>query len=369
LIPDEDSWRKASKEEKIKIHYSVIAVIKGYYGIALIYNKISLYIYNYIKNMIKDIEKLENTIVARAKELGFGCKKVFVAGSGGIDSSLVIAILCKAFSPENVVVMYRSIKSNPKHWDDIKLLKNTFGFKLLFIDGNPLYEEFIKQTKEQFIDNDLPWADEGTNEAEKTGFTSAYASLKSRFTTPMAGFIAKAIDNGRGRIFGTGNGEEDGMLKYFDKFGDGAVDNNIINGLTKAEVRQLARYMGVPEQIITKKPSADLEANGDTHNDESQLTQWAHNMGYNIQVSYGAPDGSQEGNIAWAWKEDIEKGIVTGEKCNLEEIELSQEPYNYTKKQIDLIMFLRVIDKSNKHKIEPIPGLERKILLEAGLVV
>ena len=317
--------------------------------------------------MVKNPVRLKEILIERAKEVAVGCKRVFVAASGGIDSSLVTVILCSAFGPENVVALHRNIKSNPKHFEDVKRLQSLFNFKLLFIDLNFIYDDIINKLEEQFNTVDLLWAKENSTEADKYGFTNAYASLKSRFITPLAGFISKAIDCGNGRIFGTGNGEEDGLLRYFDKFGDGAVDNNILNGLTKAEVRQMARYMGVPEEIITKVPSADLEANGDIHNDESQLTCWAKKMGFDVNISYGEPDGSKEGNIAWVWKEDIKHGITTGENKNINK-ELLFEKFNYSEEQISTILFVREIEKNTRHKINPIPGLERQILINSGLV-
>ncbi|MCX6712814.1 MAG: NAD(+) synthase [Candidatus Vogelbacteria bacterium] len=318
--------------------------------------------------MIKDFKKLETALTERARELGRDRKKVFLAVSGGVDSSLVAAVLCRAFGSENVVGLYRDIKNNPKHKNDVALLQSVLGFKLIMIDGNSLYDDFLAQTKKEFTAAGLPWAEEGSAEADASGFTSAYASCKSRFTTPMAGFISKAIDNGKGLIFGTGNAEEDGLLRYFDKFGDGAVDNNIINGLTKSEVRQMATYFGVPQQIVTKLPSADLEGNGDAHNDESQLTSWAKKMGYNLELSYGSADGSAEGNIAWALKENEKNGVVNGKNGNVGEQGLANEPFHYTEKQIPLILFLREIERSTKHKTFAIPGLERSILHDQGLV-
>jgi|GEM_PF-2308366 NAD+ synthase len=318
--------------------------------------------------MIQNFKKLEVLLARRAKELAKGCRKVFVAVSGGIDSSLVAAILCKAFGAGNVVGVYRNIRSNPQHLKDVKLLQSVFGFKLLTIDGDPLYDALLKQLKKEFKKNRLPWVEENTVRARQLGFTNAYSSMKSRFMTPVSGFVAKAIDNGNGRVFGTGNGEEDGILRYFDKFGDGAVDNNILNGLTKAEVRQLAAYMGVPGRIVTKKPSADLESCGDVHNDEDQLTQWAKKMRLNISISYGASDGSYEGNIAWGWKEDIKKGVVVGKNADKGAKALARAPFRYSKDQINTILFLRGVEKSTRHKVGPIPGLARDVLLKKKLV-
>ena len=317
--------------------------------------------------MIKNITKLNEALIVRARELAIGCEKVFLSVSGGIDSATVAGILCRAFGSGNVVGLYRDIRSNPQHYEDVKLLQEVLGFKLIQLDLNSIYDSLLADLKKQFLVSGLPWTEDG-DVAMKNGLMNAYASFKSRLTTPLAGFISKAIDGGHGRIFGTGNGEEDGLLRYFDKFGDGAVDNNIINGLNKAEVRQLARYLGIPERIILKKPSADLEGNGNQHNDEDQLSSSARAMGYDIKISYGEADGSQEGNVAWAWREDINHGVVTGENCNLTEKDLTQGPYDYSKEQIKVIYFLRQVEKATRHKIEPIPGLERKILVQEGLV-
>ncbi len=316
--------------------------------------------------MVKDLAGLKVLLVEEAREFGRGCEKVFVAISGGIDSALMAAILCDAFGPQNVVGMYRNIRSNPKHLIDAQALASQFGFSLIVLDCNLVYDLILQQTKAQFQALGLPWADEGTPEAEQFGFGPAYESLKSRLTTPLAGFIAKAIDSGKGRIFGTGNGEEDGLLRYFDKYGDGAVDNNLLAGLTKAEVRQLARFMGVPEEIIVKIPSADLQANGNAHNDEAQLSGWARELGLDVQISYGAADGSSEGNIAWVWKQDLKHGVITGHNSQVKEAVLAA--CGYSDDQINAILFVREVESKTRHKVSPIPCVERGILMFKELV-
>ena len=65
---------------------------------------------------------------------------------------------------------------------------------------------------------------------------------------------------------GTSNRTET-LLGYFTIHGDGAAAFRPIAHLYKCQVRALASYMGVPEIIIDKAPSADLWA-GQTDEDE-----------------------------------------------------------------------------------------------------
>jgi len=57
-------------------------------------------------------------------------------------------------------------------------------------------------------------------------------------------------------------------MGYFTKYGDGGVDILPLGGLLKRQVRELARELGIPPQIIAKPPSAGLWA-GQT--DEAEL--------------------------------------------------------------------------------------------------
>jgi len=90
-----------------------------------------------------------------------------------------------------------------------------------------------------------------------------------------------------GLVLGTGNRAE-AMTGYFTKYGDGAVDCNPIGNLYKMQVRQLARDLEVPEDLVTKAPTAELWAD---QTDEEEL-----GVGYDvidavlaIHVEGGAP--------------------------------------------------------------------------------
>lgn len=315
---------------------------------------------------LKPIEQVVDFLVAQAKKYGQGCNKVYVSLSGGVDSAVVAMILVRAFGADNVVTVYRDIRSDPQHKIDAQDLSRALGFRLICLDLNDIYDQFLSQAQVKMSSIGIAWSDEQGGGV----WTNAYASLKSRMMTPFAGFISKAIDDGNGRIFGTGNLEEDYLLRYFDKFGDGAVDNNILVGLTKMEVRQIALWFGrqynaaVCKRIAEKLPSADLQANGNVHNDENELSQWARQRGYNIELSYGSC--TQEGNIAWICKQDLDLGVIRGKRMRWTKALTSK--LGYTDVQVQLTLFMREIEKVTRHKALGIPGVNRRQLRKNELV-
>jgi len=60
-----------------------------------------------------------------------------------------------------------------------------------------------------------------------------------------------------GLVIGTGNKTEI-LLGYTTQFGDAACAINPLGDLYKTQLRQLAGFMGVPQVILDKPPSADL---------------------------------------------------------------------------------------------------------------
>ena len=58
-------------------------------------------------------------------------------------------------------------------------------------------------------------------------------------------------------VVGTSNRSEL-SIGYFTKYGDGGVDIMPLGSLVKGQVRELARFLNIPQQIIDKPPSADL---------------------------------------------------------------------------------------------------------------
>jgi NAD+ synthase len=63
----------------------------------------------------------------------------------------------------------------------------------------------------------------------------------------------------RGLVVGTDHAAE-AVMGFFTKHGDGACDLAPLTGLTKRRVRAVAAHLGVPEALVTKVPTADLES-------------------------------------------------------------------------------------------------------------
>lgn len=61
-----------------------------------------------------------------------------------------------------------------------------------------------------------------------------------------------------GLVLGTDHNSE-GIVAFYTKFGDGAVDLIVLNGLNKRQVRLCAKELGAPQSLWKKIPTADLE--------------------------------------------------------------------------------------------------------------
>jgi len=61
-----------------------------------------------------------------------------------------------------------------------------------------------------------------------------------------------------GLVIGTDHAAE-AVMGFFTKFGDGACDLAPLSGLVKGQVREIARHLGAPLNLVGKVPTADLE--------------------------------------------------------------------------------------------------------------
>ena len=168
---------------------------------------------------------------------------LIVGLSGGLDSAVVAHLIKQAF-PENSLAVIMPIHSNPVDIEHAYKVVESCRISYIEVDlteSHQLMFQTIKQATKS----------EEWNEANER---IADANLRARLRMSTLYTLAT---NYRYLVTGTDNAAE-WLTGYFTKYGDGGVDLQPIIDLTKREVAQMAKYLGVPEEVIAKKPSADL---------------------------------------------------------------------------------------------------------------
>ena len=193
----------------------------------------------------------------RQQVLGTGGQGVVLGLSGGIDSAVTAALATRALGADNVVALWMGAESSSVHHRDAQSVAEHYGFRLVQVD--------FSQLVNQFHDVLLNSVD-GLPEEKKSGLSNPLVkgNLKPRFRKNAEYWVAAALGY---RVANTCNWSET-AVGYETKYGDAAGDFSVLGDLVKAEIYLLARHLGMPEQLITKAPSADL---WEGHTDEAEL--------------------------------------------------------------------------------------------------
>jgi NAD+ synthase len=101
----------------------------------------------------------------------------------------------------------------------------------------------------------------------KTQIDFSKGNVKARARMVMQYHIAGMLG---GLVIGTDHSAEN-ITGFFTKWGDGACDLAPLFGLSKRQVRQLAKALNAPRLLIEKAPTADLEELDPGKKDEDAL--------------------------------------------------------------------------------------------------
>jgi NAD+ synthase len=216
--------------------------------------------------------------------------------SGGIDSSVCLALAAKAFGPERVVgIMLPEKESSPDSAMLAQKLADRFGVQTLTenisgaLDGFGCYKRrdaaiqrvipeyqpgyamkivlptnlLEKQTLNIF--RVVVTAPDGTEYSKRLPLSEymtivAASNFKQRCRMSLLYFHAEARNYA---VIGTPNKNERD-LGFFVKWGDGGADVFPIGHLFKTQVFQLAEYLDVPEEIRQRTPTTDTYPGGQT---------------------------------------------------------------------------------------------------------
>jgi len=180
------------------------------------------------------------------KKAGFS--KAVLGLSGGIDSALVAYLLRDALGKENVLAIMMPYKSsNPDSLNHAKLVVEDLRINAKTIEITDMIDAYFKNEKDA---SSLRMGNKMARERMSILFD--YSSKENAL------------------VVGTSNKTEI-YLGYSTQFGDSACALNPIGDLYKTNIWDLSRYLKIPNELIEKKPSADLWE-GQTDEQEMGLT-------------------------------------------------------------------------------------------------
>ena len=180
------------------------------------------------------------------KKAGFS--KAVLGLSGGIDSALVAYLLRDALGKENVLAIMMPYKSsNPDSLNHAKLVVEDLKINAKTIEITDMIDAYFKNEKDA---SSLRMGNKMARERMSILFD--YSSKENAL------------------VIGTSNKTEI-YLGYSTQFGDSACALNPIGNLYKTNIWDLSRYLKIPNELIEKKPSADLWE-GQTDEQEMGLT-------------------------------------------------------------------------------------------------
>lgn len=223
-------------------------------------------------------------------------KGVVLGISGGIDSSVVLALCVRAFGPERIVaLLLPEGESSPDSATLAQMLADHYGVKTLTedisgaLEGFGCYRRRNEAIQHLFPDFGPSWGAKITlpgnlleqetlnifsltvTNPEGEEFTKrlpprdyyqivAASNFKQRARMSMLYYHAELNNYA---VIGTPNKNEH-MLGFFVKHGDGGTDVSPIGHLFKTQVYQLARFLDVPEEIQRRTPTSDTYPGGST---------------------------------------------------------------------------------------------------------
>ena len=198
-------------------------------------------------NCIKTECKIKNFISQNIEKAGLD--GAVVAVSGGIDSAVTLDLTAKALGadrvtaltmPERDVTPERDIMDVMQHCEALGVTCNT-------VDITPILH-VMRDTLPNYDVTDRVTA----------------GNIRPRIRMAVTYYFA---NRNRRMVMGTSNKTEL-LTGFFTKYGDGGVDIMPLADLYKTQLRQLARHLKIPENIIKKPPSPGFYPG---HTDEDEL--------------------------------------------------------------------------------------------------
>jgi NAD+ synthase len=167
----------------------------------------------------------------------------FVLGcSGGLDSSVCLSILKRSIPIENIIAVALPCNSNEDSLIDARKLTDNLGIRLEVINLENSFNSVLENLKSINTDSE-----------EISNLVKGNISARLRMVQ-----LYSIANQHNYLVLGTSNKSEL-MCGYGTKYGDLAIDCDIIGSYYKTQVYEMAKLMPeIPQSILDKAPSADL---------------------------------------------------------------------------------------------------------------
>ena len=154
--------------------------------------------------------------------------------SGGIDSAVVAMLCAKHVKEKSLVLIMPNAKITPaEDTDDAIKMVDYLHLEYKLVDIGFIHKEYTKYIEPNPM---------------------ALGNLGARIRSNIMYYYANARNY---LVLGCGDKSEF-LIGYFTKFGDGAADLLPIASLYKTQIREFARFLGIPDKIISKPSSPRL---------------------------------------------------------------------------------------------------------------
>lgn len=206
---------------------------------------------NYTFNAKETTEKAAQWIRDFFEKNGKGCNAV-IGISGGKDSSICAALCVKALGKERVIGVLMP-NGEQSDIDMARLLVNHLDIKAVEVNINEAYKGVLNG-----LENSKP-----VNGFRMDGISNqTIVNLPPRLRMAVLYAVSQSCN---GRVANTCNLSED-WVGYSTRYGDSVGDFSPLARLTVAEVREMGRFLGLPEVLVDKVPSDGLCGKTDEDN-------------------------------------------------------------------------------------------------------
>ena len=206
---------------------------------------------NYTFNAKETTEKAAQWIRDFFEKNGKGCNAV-IGISGGKDSSICAALCVKALGKERVIGVLMP-NGEQSDIDMARLLVNHLDIKAVEVNISEAYKGVLNGIE---------------NAKSVNGFKMDSISNQTIVNLPprLRMAVLYAVSQScNGRVANTCNLSED-WVGYSTRYGDSVGDFSPLARLTVAEVKEMGRFLGLPEFLVDKVPSDGLCGKTDEDN-------------------------------------------------------------------------------------------------------